>query len=131
MKRRTQEWVDKAEGDWAVAGRELHTPRPVYDVVCFHAHQCAEKYLKAFLEEGCIPFEKEHDLLLLFNLAHGQLPELQSRTEELNHLGAFGIAVRYPGTGADRKAAEQAVGLAEAVRGVVRTELGLGEEEPK
>jgi len=43
-----QEWINKAEGDWATANRENQVRKnPNYDAVCFHAQQCAEKYLKA------------------------------------------------------------------------------------
>jgi HEPN domain-containing protein len=46
------EWVQKAEGDYATAGRELRARRyPNYDAACFHSQQVAEKYLKAFLQE--------------------------------------------------------------------------------
>ena len=48
----TREWIDKAEGDFATAGRELRARKnPNYDAACFHAQQCAEKYLKAILQE--------------------------------------------------------------------------------
>jgi HEPN domain-containing protein len=48
----TIEWVEKADGDFATAGRELRARRyPNYDAGCFHAQQVAEKYLKAFLQE--------------------------------------------------------------------------------
>ena len=50
MKPETTEWIDKAEGDWSVAQREMRTANPVWNVVSFLAQQCAEKYLKAFLE---------------------------------------------------------------------------------
>ena len=44
------EWIAKAEGDFATAQRELRARRaPNYDAACFHSQQCAEKYLKAFL----------------------------------------------------------------------------------
>jgi hypothetical protein len=34
------EWVAKAEGDYATAGRELRARRhPNYDAACFHAQQ--------------------------------------------------------------------------------------------
>jgi HEPN domain-containing protein len=50
MKPITSEWVIKAEGDFATAERELRaTDNLNYDAVCFHAQQCAEKYLKARL----------------------------------------------------------------------------------
>ena len=51
MKPETAEWLDKAEGDWKVAQREMQAPDPVWNVVCFLAEQCAEKCLKGFLEE--------------------------------------------------------------------------------
>ncbi len=53
MKPVTAEWVEKAEGDFATAGRELRAaPAPNFDAACFHAQQCAEKYLKACLIEA-------------------------------------------------------------------------------
>jgi HEPN domain-containing protein len=53
MKPITQEWVNKAEADFATAQREIQvTKTPNYDAVCFHAQQCIEKYLKACLQEA-------------------------------------------------------------------------------
>lgn len=63
------EYVQKAEGDFATAERELKVIKePNYDAVCFHAQQRAEKYLKARLQESAIPFGKTHDLSALLNL---------------------------------------------------------------
>ena len=46
----TQEWVEKAEEDFRVATREYRARKhPAYNAACFHAQQCAEKYLKARL----------------------------------------------------------------------------------
>ena len=57
MKPLTKEWVDKAEGDFITARRELRARKaPNYDAACFHAQQCAEKYLKARLQEEGIAF---------------------------------------------------------------------------
>jgi HEPN domain-containing protein len=51
MKPITQEWVNKAEGDFATAQRELQVQQsPNYNAVCFHSQECAEKYLKACLQ---------------------------------------------------------------------------------
>ncbi len=48
MKPETVEWVAKADADLDTANREVVvTYSPNYDAVCFHAQQCAEKYLKA------------------------------------------------------------------------------------
>jgi hypothetical protein len=37
MKPETEEWVEKAEGNWEVAVRELGADAPVWSVVCFLA----------------------------------------------------------------------------------------------
>jgi HEPN domain-containing protein len=60
------EWVSKAEGDFTTAGRELRARKaPNYDAVCFHTQQCAEKYLKAVLQENGQRIPKIHFLLEL------------------------------------------------------------------
>jgi len=69
MKPLTKEWVVKAEGDYATAGRELRARKsPNYDSACFHSQQCVEKYLKARLQEAAIPFPFTHQLSALLNL---------------------------------------------------------------
>ncbi len=125
MKQRTTEWINKAEGDWRMAQREIQVADPVWDGICFHAQQCAEKYIKAFLEEHMIAFQKTHDLVELVDLGSGLLPELDPLRPQLAHLSTFGIATRYPGAQADRQAADEALRTAEEVRTVVRAKLGL------
>jgi len=125
MKPETLEWIDKAEGDWKVAQREMRAADPVWNVVSFLAQQCAEKYLKAFLEEQNIAFGKTHDLVVLLNSSGGLLLELNSQRQSLAHLSTFGIATRYPGAQADRQAAEDSMKTAESVRTVVRAKLQL------
>jgi len=123
MKRRTREWIEKAEGDRAVALREMQAAEPVFDVVSFHAQQCAEKYLKAFLEEQGISFGKTHDLALLLDLAGAGLAELGGKKDALKLLSVLGIAARYPGSRADRAEAQDAIALAQEVRNIVRGKL--------
>jgi HEPN domain-containing protein len=125
MKPETVEWSDKAEGDWKVAQRERQAADPVWNVVCFLAQQCAEKYLKAFLEEQNIMFHKTHDLVALLNLSAGLLLELDPQRPALLHLSTFGIATRYPGVQADQQAAENTIKVAAEVRTVVRAKLSL------
>ena len=67
MNELTVEWVEKAEGDFDTAGRELRArQRPNYDAACFHAQQVTEKYLKAFLQEHGQAFPKTHNLVEFF-----------------------------------------------------------------
>lgn len=94
-------------------------------MVCFLAEQCAEKYLKGFLEEQNIPFRKMHDLVVLLNSSGGLLLELDALKPELAHLSTFGLATRYPGAEADRSATKEAMKTAETVRSVIRAKLGL------
>lgn len=70
MRQITQEWVDKAEDDW-LSGLQVSRARKHrnYNLVCWLAQQCAEKYLKARLEEAGLPFKKTHDLVKLLQLA--------------------------------------------------------------
>ena len=51
MKPLTHEWSQKAEGDYTVAATLWQAESTVYDAICFHAQQCIEKYLKAWLVE--------------------------------------------------------------------------------
>jgi len=60
------EWVAKAENDLVNAARVLRTPKGCpTDTVCFHAQQCIEKYLKAYLASKKRDFPKTHDIRLL------------------------------------------------------------------
>jgi HEPN domain-containing protein len=69
MKLLTKESVEKAEGDFATATREIRVRKtPNHDAVCFHSQQCAEKYLKALLQEAEVPFGKTHHLVSLLDL---------------------------------------------------------------
>jgi HEPN domain-containing protein len=39
-------WVEYAEEDYLVARSTLRRKKPLTHSACFHAQQCAEKYLK-------------------------------------------------------------------------------------
>ena len=51
-------WLAKAKNDLITARTMLDTDPPITDIVCFHAQQCAEKALKAFLVVADIHVEK-------------------------------------------------------------------------
>lgn len=54
------EWIAKAEEDYAGAvDLQRRRKNPLPNLVCFHAQQCAEKYLKAYLISQRIPFYHE------------------------------------------------------------------------
>jgi HEPN domain-containing protein len=94
-------------------------------VICFLAQQCAEKYLKAFLEEHNIPFPRTHNLVELLNLSGGLLPELDPLRAALDELSRHGVLPRYPGTTLTPQQVTDALRTAEQVRTVIRAKLGL------
>ncbi len=122
----TLEWVNKAEGDFATAGRELGVSNnPNHDAVCFHAQQCAEKYLKARLQESGIPFGKTHHLSVLLDLILAVEPTWETLRTDLQTLSAFAVAYRYPGDSADGIDAREAMSKCQSFRQIVRLSLGL------
>lgn len=60
-------WVERAEEDYEVARTSVRRKRPFTYSACFHAQQCAEKYLKAVLVARGATFSRVHDLVLLQN----------------------------------------------------------------
>ena len=123
MKKATCEWVDKAEGDFRTAGRELQAKPPNYDATAFHSHQCVEKYLKARLIEAGAGFPKTHDLTSLLDLLSKIEPSWTTIRESLDALASLGVEVRYPGMSADLEDAENALKAAKKVRSLVRSSL--------
>lgn len=92
-----REWVEKAENDLKNAAHTVKMDEGCpTDTVCFHAQQCVEKYLKAFLVSKGIDFPNTHDI--------GELTALMPRravvqlsTEEQRRLVAYATVTRYPG----------------------------------
>ena len=126
MKSLSSEWVVKAEGDFTSAQRELKARKsPNFDAACFHAQQCAEKYLKARLQEAGIPFGRSHHLSALLDLALPLEPMWEACRTDLTVLTAFSVGFRYPGESADRALAKEAVSRCTAFRQVARASLGL------
>ena len=128
MKPGTWEWVEKADADFATAGRELRARRqPNYDAACFHAQQCVEKYLKARLVEAKIRFTKTHDLERLLDLILPREPMWETFRPLLIDLSSFAVAFRYPGETATRELAKTAVKNCTAIRLAIRTRLRLSD----
>jgi HEPN domain-containing protein len=123
----TQEWIDKAEGDFRTATREIQvTQDPSYDGVCFHAQQCVEKYLKGNLQSAGIAFPKTHDLVVLLDLSLPIAPQLDSFRSRLRLLSLAAVEIRYPGRSADQAMAEEFYQLCIEMRDAVRSALGIG-----
>ena len=124
MQELTREWVDKAEKDLYSADLLLHAGEfPVPDYSCFHCQQCAEKYLKAYLQEQGVEFERKHDLIPLLNICISLDKDFQELEEDLYDLDRYAVIVRYPGITIKTDTAEDALKSVDRVRKFVRRKL--------
>lgn len=90
-------WVAKADEDLLNIENNLAASRVPWSTVCFHAHQVAEKMLKAYLvAEGRVP-PKTHDLIALLELSRSLGSQLENLDADCELLLGFGSAARYPG----------------------------------
>lgn len=123
--RAVHQWVEKAENDLRTAEHTLTlAERCPFDTICYHAQQCAEKYLKALLVLHRIDFPRIHDLRRLWRLASANTP-LGVRVEEILPLNRYAMAARYPSESdpMGRADAEEAVRIARRLREAVRPHL--------
>lgn len=126
MKPLTREWVDKAEGDFLVAQKIYRARKnPVYDAVCFHAQQCAEKYMKAFLQENAQPIPRTHALMDLLKLCQDINSGLAILASDLQELSYYAVNIRYPGESADKEDAKRAFSAVKVVRELFRQKIGV------
>jgi HEPN domain-containing protein len=104
----------------------LPDSRP-YRLIAYHAQQCAEKYLKAYLVFHVIDFPYTHDIAQLLEMcaAHGPWAGELRDAEELT---PYAITARYPGEDEEvgeaeaRRTVEVAVRVRETVRRSLRQE---------
>jgi len=118
-------WVEKAEHDLRNAEYVLTLKDDCpTDTVCFHAQQCAEKYLKVLLISRLTDFPKTHDLVLLLNLLGGA-ESLGLYLRDIQPLNRYSVEARYPGdwNPIDMDEATRAVTQAQAIRNAVRNLL--------
>ncbi len=121
-----EEWLKKAEQDFEYARIGMRQKKNLlYDGVCFHAQQCAEKYVKAFLVRHNIGFRKTHDLIELQRLCAQVDSTFSLITDPLKLLFVYAVDIRYPGMTATKEDAREAVAAMKQVRTFVRARLGL------
>jgi len=112
-----REWLQKAEGDFRTAQRELLVQQDSnFDAVCFHAQQCIEKLIKALLISHQTSPGKTHNLIFLSQelqqVHEGWDPDLK----DLRMLTHAAVAFRYPGETAEVADAEEAFVTAARLR---------------
>jgi HEPN domain-containing protein len=98
---------------------------PNYDAVCFHSQQCAEKYLKACLQEENIAFNRIHDLSRLLDLLLPIEPGWETLRPTMEVLTAYAVEFRYPGISANKELAAQSFQDCVAIRQIIRQYFSL------
>lgn len=120
-----KQWLEYADEDLRLAEHTLTMEhRCPYRLAAYHAQQCAEKHLKAYLVVRNIDFPFTHNLSLLLELC-GDTPAWGSSLEDAEELSRFAIMTRNPGEDREvtREQALRAVLLASRVAAVVRDAL--------
>lgn len=121
LKKQVRNWIEIAEEDLRVAKHSFTLESNIpYRIICYHAQQCAEKYLKAFLVSKLIEFPYTQSIDYLLKL----IQPIEPITEILNdacELTNYAIAKRYPGEykPLTKQDAEKSVQLAEKVKELI------------
>ena len=88
-------WLDHANSDLVLAGVD----RPdgvMFEGLCFHAQQAAEKALKAVLISEGIPVPQTHSVRALLDLLPQNL-SIPPDVESAAALTDYAVSARYPG----------------------------------
>lgn len=128
MRRDADEWIAKAENDYADARRIARARgRSDFSNACFLAQQCAEKYLKAVLVMHDRPIERTHDLPRLLDQVTPFNEFWVALRDAAKLLTDYAVRFRYPEGGSASKAmAKEALVASGLIRGHMRDHLGLG-----
>ena len=119
-------WIDHAEDDFNAAGKLLRGKKPSIYGACFHAQQCAEKYMKAILVFREQRFPMTHDLVILNTLLQQAGVDMQISEDLLELLSSYAVRARYSGETPEMDDAKEALKIAKQVRAFSRKFLGIG-----
>jgi HEPN domain-containing protein len=110
--RKIHQWLAYADDDLRLArhGLSMTIARPPYRLIAYHAQQCAEKCLKAFLVLRGVDFPYTHNMGHLLDLCAAQ-DAWDETLRDAEELTPFAITARYPGE-------DEAVTPAEALRAI-------------
>jgi HEPN domain-containing protein len=120
-----QDWLARAKGDLAFARLPLPAGA-LYEDLCFHAQQAAEKALKAVYQHHGWTFQYTHDLEKLVTGLEEKGLTLPPEVDEAIALTGFAWESRYPGFGerVSEKEYRDAVRHAEAVVAWAERDIG-------
>jgi HEPN domain-containing protein len=122
-----REWLAKADEDFGFAASVLNESL-YYAQICFHFHQAAEKYLKAYVVAYDLEFQKIHDLLVLLKTCMQRDSKLQLILDDCKFLNRYYIEARYPvhwPTSYGKEETQKAHAAAKHIRDAIKNSLGF------
>jgi len=115
-------WLAKADGDLRMVQLAADADALLWDHVCFHSQQAAEKCLKALMTACDLDVPRTHDLVFLIDSLSARIAAIRELEEDAAVLTQHGVAPGYPNLLAAeteteaRNALQQAVELCACVR---------------
>jgi HEPN domain-containing protein len=91
-----ERWLAKAHNDLVTAKTMAGVDPPITDTACFHAQQCVEKCLKAFLVFADIHVEKTHYLPRLVELCATVDPVFRDLADTAVELTDYAVPIATP-----------------------------------
>lgn len=123
--RKVYQWLSFADEDirFAQYGLTMKTDAP-FRLIAYHAQQCVEKHLKAYLVFRVVDFPYTHNIGILLDIC-SRFATWTNNVRVAEELTPFAITTRYPGEDEMiiEKEASNAVEIAMRVRDVVRQGL--------
>ncbi|ORJ62524.1 HEPN domain-containing protein [Geothermobacter hydrogeniphilus] len=125
LRHKVMQWLSYGEEDLQLArhGLTMKSAAP-YRLIAYHAQQCAEKHLKAFLVCNRVDFPFTHNLSRLVELCQTcrDWPDEFLDAEELT---PYAVTTRYPGEDepVSRQEAVRAIAIAEQTAALVHEAL--------
>ena len=109
------EWLRRARSDLALAKGGRTSEDVLYQDLCFHAEQAAEKALKALLVQRQRDFPKAHAIVELIKILRSESIDVPAAVMEAAALTRYAVQDRYPGLARDATLEdyERAVAVAE------------------
>ena len=106
-----KEWLRYAKSDLKTANHMFYDVNPKeIEISCYHAHQCAEKSLKACLIAKNIEPPWTHDLVELNQFCKSYESGFSAMQQHCVYLNPYGVHVRYPNElGVDDTISKQAI----------------------
>ncbi len=90
-----REWLNRARSDLVLA--HAASEQVYLEDLCFHAHQAAEKAVKAILLMQSVRFPYTHDIAALLKLVRKSGVTIPADVQQSEVLSAYAVAGRYPG----------------------------------